>query len=191
MCYEFAATIPGVIVTKTDYSEQYQGTPNGEIQLKHFGKDASVSMEVGIVTYSGIFDGQGEVETQRTLTYIVLSDENKQNAGTTYQNLQLVLDDIICTHHKITASNLKFIVDLCDECSVQYKCDHALHTMVITATKRECIFFCCVKCPGHGKCRCDSEGGICKARADTTFDRFVTLPGSAGSSSEEVPVPTH
>ena len=58
MCYEFVATKPGVIVTETDYSEQYQGTPNGKIQSEHFGKDASVSMEVRIVTYSGRFDGQ-------------------------------------------------------------------------------------------------------------------------------------
>jgi len=50
------------------------------------------------------------------------------------------------------------------------------------------LFFWCVKCPGHGKCRCDSEGGICKTRVDVHFNRFVALPGN---SSDEVTVPIH
>jgi hypothetical protein len=33
-----------------------------------------------------------------------------------------------------------------------------------------------VKCAGHGKCRCDAEGGCHKTFCDTAFDNFVTLP---------------
>ena len=65
MCYDFAASTPGGIVTEIDYAEQYQGAPNGEIKSEHFGKDASVSMEMRIVTYNGKFEGDDTADTVR------------------------------------------------------------------------------------------------------------------------------
>ena len=145
MCYDFATSTPGVIVTETDYAEQYQGTPNGEIQSEHFGKDASVSMEMRIVTYNGKFEGEDTADTvavtKKTLTYCVLSDENTQNASTTFQNLKLVLDDILVKQKEMSVNDLRYIIDICDGCSVQYKCGAALYSLTITATTRKCIFF--------------------------------------------------
>ncbi len=33
-----------------------------------------------------------------------------------------------------------------------------------------------VKCAGHGKCRCDAEGGCHKTFCDTAFDKFLIVP---------------
>jgi hypothetical protein len=38
------------------------------------------------------------------------------------------------------------------------------------------MFYHFVKCAGHGKCRCDAEGGCHKTFCDTAFDKFVMVP---------------
>ena len=104
------------------------------------------------------------------------------------RSLKLVLDDIIVKRKEMSVKDLRYIIDICDGWSVQYKCGAALYSLTITTTTRKCIVFWCVKCPGHGKCRCDLEGGICKTRVDVHFNRFVAL---SGNSSDEVTVPIH
>ena len=53
MCHDFVMSNNCAVLMEEDYTEKYQGTPNGEIQSKHFGKDASVSMEMRIVNFHG------------------------------------------------------------------------------------------------------------------------------------------
>ena len=111
-----------------------------------------------------------------------------QNASTTFQNIKLVLDDIIVVQKEMGSKNLKHIVDICDGYSVQYKYGATLYSLTITVTTRKCIVFRCVKCHGHGKCRCDSEGGIFKARDDIHFDSFVAI---SDGTSDGIPVHIH
>ena len=121
MCRDFAKSNKGVVLIEEDYAEKYQGKPNGEIQSKHFGKDASVSMEMRIVNYHCKSATNSSETKHRTITYAVLSDEPTQNASTTYQNMKLVLDDIVHTREEMTEEQMKFIVVMSDGCSVQYK----------------------------------------------------------------------
>ena len=51
MCRDFTRTNSGVVLMEEDYAGKHQGTPNGEIQSEHFGKDAAVSMEMRIVNF--------------------------------------------------------------------------------------------------------------------------------------------
>ena len=190
MCRDFVLNDSGAVLMEEDYAEKYQGTPNGEIQSEHFGKDASVSMEMRIVNFHGK-NGSEKGRRHRTITYAVLSDEQAQNSSTTYQNLKLVLDDLISTRNEMELQDLKFLILMSDGCAVQYKCGAALYSLMVTAAKRGCIVFRCVKCPGHGKCRCDSEGGICKARVDLHFDRFVKVGKDEGATPTEPSVPIH
>ena len=68
------------------------------------------------------------------------------------------------------------IVDIVDRCPAQYKCFTALYTLALLANMTGKRYIICVKCAGHGKCRCDAEGGCHKTFADNAFDKFVMLP---------------
>ena len=187
MCYEYVASIPCVILTETYYTEQYQGIPNGKIQPEHFGKDASVSIEVRIITNTGKFDGPNNDTARKILSYDVLHVYNKQNTSTAYRNLKLILKNI-STRGELPEEGLKFILNITNGFSVQYECGHALQTMALTATVRNCIFIRCIRCAGHRESRCDANGGIWKTHVDTSFDRFDAL---TDDKIEEITIPTH
>ena len=88
--------------------------------------------------------------------------------------------------------DLEMIMDIVDGCSAQYKCGTALYLLANFATKHGKIYYRCVKCAGHGKCRCDAEGGRLKTFLDRIFDYFVNDPenemtnGDVGAPSHKV-----
>ncbi len=186
MCYEFAELRDDIMLFELDYAEKWQQVANGEIQPEHFGKDASVSMEVCIATIKDVLeDGSRK---KKTLSYATLSDQKKQVAATTMANIFKVLDDIF-SKDNLTMDDVQMIIDITDGCPAQYKCYTALWTLSVISKRTGKLYFRCVKCAGHGKCRCDAEGGKHKTRADRAFDNFVVLPetGIAGVHT----VPTH
>ena len=68
------------------------------------------------------------------------------------------------------------VILITDGCSGQYKCGTALYLLAMMAVTTGKMFYHFVKCAGHGKCRCDAEGGSHKSFLDTAFDRFVKTP---------------
>jgi hypothetical protein len=78
-----------------------------------------------------------------------------------------------------------------DGCAGQYKCGTALYMLAMQAQGTGKILFHAVKCAGHGKCRCDAEGGCHKTFCDKYFDKHVTVPeqdqlGDRGVPSHKV-----
>ena len=159
-----------------------------EIQSENFGKDTDVSMEIRITTYTARFGGPESEPQTRTISYCCLSDEKPQIAATTLENTLMMLDDIL-KRKEVATDDINMLIDIVDGCPAQYKCYTALYTLSILAINTGKIIFQCVKCTGHGKCRCDGEGGCHKTFADKSFDKWVMLPED---EMKDCPwVPTH
>ncbi len=146
-----------------------------EIQSENFGKDADVSMEIRIVTYTGKFEGPNSGRTQKVISDAHLSDEKSQIAATTFVNTVQMLDDI---HQRgeLEAKDYNTIIQITDGCAGQYKCGTALYMLAMNAQQTGKLFYHFVKCAGHGKCQCDAEGGCHKTFCDTAFYKFVKVP---------------
>ncbi len=63
-----------------------------------------------------------------------------------------------------------------DGCAGQYKYGTLLYLLSMLAQRTGTIIYHFVKCAGHGKCRCDAEGGCHKTFCNTAFVKFVTVP---------------
>ena len=86
--------------------------------------------------------------------------------------------------------DLEIIIDIDNGCLAQYKCGTALYLFASFATKHGMIYYRCVKCAGHGKCRCDAEGGRLKTYLDIIFDYFVNDPEDKMADGDVV-APSH
>jgi len=77
------------MLTNSDYTQRYQPSPDGEFQSQHFGKHQSLSMEGYATTYWSELE-----EKFVTNFYSALSDEKRQDAGTTAANIRMILLDL-------------------------------------------------------------------------------------------------
>ena len=168
-CIDHFKQNDGVIVVEMDYSERYQPVPMREIQSENFAKDVDVSMEIRIVSF------QDTNMSRQTLSYSHLSDEKPQIAATTFQNTIQMLNDLK-ERGNLSDDYFNMMVFITDGCSGQYKCGTALYLLTMLAQRTGKLMHHFVKCAGHGKCRCNAEGGCHKTFCDTAFDNFVTLP---------------
>jgi hypothetical protein len=109
------------------------------------------------------------------VSYSHLSDEKPQIAATTFQNTIDMLNDLK-ERGDLTNEEIKMIIFITDGCAGQYKCGTALYLLSMLAQRTGKVMYHFVKCAGHGKCRCDAEGGCHKTFCDTAFDKFVTVP---------------
>lgn len=169
MCYDYFQQNDGVLVAEMDYSERYQPSPMREIQSEHFGKDADVSMEIRIVSF------QDTHKARCVVSYAHISDEKPQIAATTFQNTIDMLKDLK-ERGEMTSDKTNIMLFITDGCAGQYKCGTALYLLSMLAQKMGTLTYHFVKCAGHGKCRCDAEGGCHKTFCDTAFDKFVSVP---------------
>ena len=113
--------------------------------------------------------------SRQTVSYSHLSDKKPQIAATTFQNTFQMLNDLKERGH-LSNDNFNMMVFITDSCSGQYKCGTALYLLMMLAQITGTLMYHFIKCAGHGKCRCDAEGGCHKTFCDTAFDNFVTLP---------------
>ena len=139
MVYKLASEIDGTLVLELDYSEKYQPVPMREIQSEHFGKDASLSIEIAIATYTAWFEGKDKPASRKTISYGHLSDQKIQVAATTNANLYNLLDDIFAEDN-LTMEDLEIIFDIVDGCSAQYKCGTALYLLACFAARHQKIY---------------------------------------------------
>jgi hypothetical protein len=126
MVYDYCNSKDDVLVMEMDYLERYQPMPMREIESENFRKDADVSMEIRIVTYTGKFDGPNSGRTQKVISYAHLSDEKSQIAATTFVNTVQMLDDI---HERgeLEGEDYNTIIQITDGCAGQSKCGTALY----------------------------------------------------------------
>ena len=170
MCYYHFQQNNSVVVVEMDYSERYQPTPMRKIKSENFGKDADVSMEICIVSF------QDADMARRVVSYSRLSDEKPQIAATTFQNTIDMLDDLKERGEVRSNNTSTMYIFITDGCAGQYKCRTALYLLSMLAQRTGTIIYHCIRCAGHGKCRCDAEGGCHKTICDTAFDKFVKVP---------------
>jgi hypothetical protein len=75
MAYDYFNKNKGVLVMEMDYSKCYQPVPMREIQSENFAKDSDVSMEICIVSYNGMYDGNTGGFSRHVISYTSLLDE--------------------------------------------------------------------------------------------------------------------
>jgi hypothetical protein len=68
------------------------------------------------------------------------------------------------------------IIFISDGCAGQYKCGTVSYLLTMLAQRTGKAIYRFVKCAGHGKCRCDAEGGCHKTFCNTVFEKFATVP---------------
>ena len=170
MCYDHFQQNNSVVIKEMNYSERYQPTPMREIKSENFGKDADVLMEIRIVSF------QDADMSKRVVSYSRLSDENPQIAATTFQNTIDMLDDLKERGEVRSNNTSTMYIFITDGCAGQYKCGTALYLLSMLTQRTGTIIYHCIRCAGHGKCRCDAEGGCHKTFCDTAFDKFVKVP---------------
>jgi len=170
MCYDHFLQNHSVVVVEMDYSERYQPTPMRKIQSENFGKDTDVSMEIRIVSF------QDADMSRRVVSCYHLSDEKPQIAATTFQNTIDMLEDLKKRGCEVSKDTSKMYIFVSDGCAGQYKCGMALYLLSMLAQRTGTIIYHYIMCAGHGKCRCDAEGGCHKTLCETAFDKFVKMP---------------
>ncbi len=117
-------------------------------------------MEICIVSFQGIDMSRCIVSYSHPL------DQKPQIVATTFQNTIDMLNDL---KEKGDVSNVNFfiIIFITDGCAGQYECGMLLYLLSMLAQRTRTIIYHFVKCVGHGKCRCDAEGGCHKTFCDT------------------------
>ncbi len=109
------------------------------------------------------------------MSYSHLSDDKPQIVATKLQNSINMLNDLK-QRGNLTNDEINMIIFFTSGCAGQYKCGTALYLLSMLAQRTGKNVYHFVKCAGHGKCRCNEEGGCQKAFYKTAFDKFVTLP---------------
>ncbi len=109
------------------------------------------------------------------VSYSHLSNEKPQIAATTFQNTIDMLNDLK-KRGDLTDDEINMIIFITDSCAGQYKYGTTLYLLTMLAQRTGKVINHFVKCTGHGKCRCNVEGGCHKTLCDAAFGKFVTVP---------------
>ena len=111
------------------------------------------------------------------MLYTHLSNKKPQIAATTFQNTIQMLN-YLKEQGNLANYHFNMMLFITNGCSGQYKCGTALFLLTMLAQRTGKLLYHFVKCAGHGhgKHRCNADGGCHKTFYDTAFDNFVTLP---------------
>jgi hypothetical protein len=113
--------------------------------------------------------------SRRIISYSHLSDKKPQIAATTFQNTIDMMNDLK-ERGEVNNDDSNMIIFVTDGCAGQYKCGTASYLLIMLAQRTAKIIYHFVKCAGHGKCRCDAEGGCHKTFCYTALDKCVAVP---------------
>ena len=159
------------LMIQSDYSEKYQPQPDGQFQSQYFDKHGSVSMEGHAATY------YNEAKEKFVLNfYSALSDEKRQDAGTTAENIQKMLEDIFLAKKELVFRSLKSIISICDGCAAQYRSGSVCYELMLLAVVWDIPIDRVIQASGHGKGIVDSQSGKDKTLLDMFFDCLVANP---------------
>ncbi|KAL7530697.1 hypothetical protein ACHAXR_005056 [Thalassiosira sp. AJA248-18] len=105
-----------------------------------------------------------------------MSDEKRQDGATTAENINRLLVDIFLNEKDFIMSSLKMLISMCDGCSAQYRSGSVCYELMLLAIQWGIPIHRVIQAPGHGKCICDSQGGLDKTVLDIFFDCLVANP---------------
>jgi len=182
MRQEAHANIPYSFATGHDYTERLTPNYDFEIQGDHFSKDRSLSMEgYGVSIFDptrlGEFDN-GTISENELKSYIrkeyhsFFSDDSKQDAVTTYSNMEKLFLKLF-EQSAIKKGSTNF--DNTDGCAKQYRCGTALFMLTVLAKYLDIIIDQAIGAPGHGKSEIDGLMAVDKVFLRSLF-RMIIIP---------------
>jgi len=163
--------VASCILLQSDYMEKYQPQPDGQFQSQYFGKRQSLSCEGHATWYQSAKTGE-----QVLIYYGAMSDKKRQDGATTAENINRLLADIFMNEKDFIMSSLKMLISMCDGCSAQYRSGSVCYELMLLAIQWGIPIHRVIQAPGHGKCICDSQGGLDKTVLDIFFDCLVANP---------------
>lgn len=168
---EYNENTPESIMIQSDYTEKYQPQPDGQFQSQYFDRNASLSAEGHAVTYYDV------KKAERVLNfYAALSDEKRQDGGTTAENMSRMLADLFLERKEIVMKAVRLIIRISDGCSAQYRSGTVYYELLLLAIQWGCTIDSINQASGHGKCLIDSQLGLDKSLLDLFFNCLVANP---------------
>jgi hypothetical protein len=147
-------SVDGCIFTQRDYTEAFALNFTREIQSTGFGDTEQVGMEGVSLSYKGEDDKIHHIWTS------FLSDDKRQDARTTLANQVKFLDFLENEDHpEIGIHLVKYIYELLDGCTKQYRCSLALFLMSYLSHLKHLTVNRMIQAPSHGKGICDCMCG--------------------------------
>ena len=159
------------LMLQSDYSEKFEKLPYGLYQSQYFDRKASLSMEGYAATYYNV-----QKEKFVLNFYSGLSDERRQDGGTTAENMTRLLSDLFHEKKELVWNTLDTIISITDGCSSQYRSGSVCYELMLLAIAWGVPIDRVVQASGHGKCMVDSQSGLDKTLLALFFDCLTTNP---------------
>jgi hypothetical protein len=140
---------------KRDFAEAIQAAMDNEVQGDHFGKIRKMMLEGCSVEY---FSLQLEKFTKEFHSH--LSDDCKQNAATSFENMKNVLQNL--KERGVLKENVSVIYDNTDGCCSQYRCATSVYLLTMLSSMFKVSIDRLVHAPGHGKDEVDGLNATTK-----------------------------
>jgi hypothetical protein len=140
---------------KRDFAEAIQAEMDNEVQGDHFGKIRKMMLEGCSVEYLS-----AELEKFTKEFHSHLSDDCKQNAATSFENMRNVLKGL--SERGILKENVSVVFDNTDGCCSQYRCATGVYLLSMLATMFKISIDRQVHAPGHGKDEVDGLNATTK-----------------------------
>ncbi len=143
------------LFTKRDFAEAIQAEMDNEVQGDHFGKIRKMMLEGCSVEYFSAELGKFTKEFHSHL-----SDDCKQNAATSFQNMRNVLQGL--RERGLLHENVSSIFDNTDGCCSQYCCATGVYLLTVLSSIFKVPINRQVHAPGHGKDKVDGLNATTK-----------------------------
>jgi hypothetical protein len=166
MRQEMFQRLPWSVLTRRDYADRLTAKFNLEAQSDHFGNDRDLSIEGSAVefhTVSSLEEYQQSLDfsklEQRKEMHSHFSDNSKQDAPTTYEHMEVLVNHLQAENVFKEGS---WMLDNTDGCSKQYRCGTALYLLALLAVTYGIVVDRAIGAPGHGKNDVDGYNAVDK-----------------------------
>jgi hypothetical protein len=166
MRQEMFQQLPWSVLTRRDYADRLTAKFNLEAQSDHFGNDRDLSIEGSAVefhTVSSLVEYQQSLDfsklEQRKEMHSHFSDNSKQDAPTTYEHMEVLVNHLQAENVFKEGS---WMLDNTDGCSKQYRCGTALYLLALLAVTYGIVVDRAIGAPGHGKNDVDGYNAVDK-----------------------------
>jgi hypothetical protein len=143
------------LFTKRDFAEAIQAEMDNEVQGDHFGKIRKMMLEGCSVEYFSAELGKFTKEFHSHL-----SDDCKQNAATSFENMRNVLQNL--RERGLLHENVSAVFDNTDGCCSQYRCATGVFLLTVLSSMFKVCIDRQVHAPGHGKDEVDGLNATTK-----------------------------
>jgi hypothetical protein len=143
------------LFTKRDFAEAIQAEMDNEVQGDHFGKIRKMMLEGCSVEFFSAELGKFTKEFHSHL-----SDDCKQNAATSFENMRNVLQGL--KERGLLHENVSAVYDNTDGCCSQYRCATGVFLLTLLSSMFKISIDRQVHAPGHGKDEVDGLNATTK-----------------------------